>query len=295
MAFKLKSSSPLRIETDPKLKYNKYKEYSLEKDMDYLNKNKKAVDSNKSTKQGFFASFSPTNRAQARVDDYKKRGGITSTPSVKATTPKDKQPLSAGDGVRKTKVSKTKVSKPKVTKTPVFDGGIKQAKKSIGIKDTGNNKKVLPDTTKKQSFKSAYDKRDKKIYGNLSQSQFTTESKRQMASKKAGKGYDAPKKQMGEVRKKVEAVKPMKAAGSDVKRQTPKLAGDVRTKAQKLRAKGEGILANKKLSTRQKQKQSGAVRKQYDAEMATQKKKKPVVEVKKKEVVKKKSNERFMF
>jgi len=280
MAFKLKSSSPLRIETDPKLKYNKYKEYSLEKDMDYLNKNKKAVDSNKSTKQGFFASFSPTNRAQARVDDYKKRGGITSTPSVKATTPKDKQPLSAGDGVRK-----TKVSKPKVTKTPTFDGGINQSK----------NKKVLPDTTKKQSFKSAYDKRDKKIYGNLSQSQFTTESKRQMASKKAGKGYDAPKKQMGEVRKKVEAVKPMKAAGSDVKRQTPKLAGDVRTKAQKLRAKGEGILANKKLSTRQKQKQSGAVRKQYDAEMATQKKKKPVVEVKKKEVVKKKKNERFMF
>ena len=285
MAFKLKSSSPLRIETDPKLKYNKYKEYSLEKDMDYLNKNKKAVASNKSTKQGFFASFSPTNRAQARVDDYKKRGGTTSTPSVKATTPKDKQPLSAGDGVRKTKVSKTKVSKPKVTKTPVFDGGINQSK----------NKKVLPDTTKKQSFKSAYDKRDKKIYGNLSQSQFTTESKRQMASKKAGKGYDAPKKQMGEVRKKVEAVKPMKAAGSDVKRQTPKLAGDVRTKAQKLRAKGEGILANKKLSTRQKQKQSGAVRKQYDAEMATQKKKKPVVEVKKKEVVKKKKNERFMF
>ena len=280
MAFKLKSSSPLRIETDPKLKYNKYKEYSLEKDMDYLNKNKKAVDSNKSTKQGFFASFSPTNRAQARVDDYKKRGGITSTPSVKATTTKDKQPLSAGDGVRK-----TKVSKPKVTKTPTFDGGINQSK----------NKKVLPDTTKKQSFKSAYDKRDKKIYGNLSQSQFTTESKRQMASKKAGKGYDAPKKQMGEVRKKVEAVKPMKAAGSDVKRQTPKLAGDVRTKAQKLRAKGEGILANKKLSTRQKQKQAGSVRKQYDAEIATQKKKKPVVEVKKKEVVKKKSNERFMF
>ena len=280
MAFKLKSSSPLRIETDPKLKYNKYKEYSLEKDMDYLNKNKKAVDSNKSTKQGFFASFSPTNRAQARVDDYKKRGGTTSAPSVKATTPKDMKPLSAGDGVRK-----TKVSKPKVTKTPTFDGGINQSK----------NKKVLPDTTKKQSFKSAYDKRDKKIYGNLSQSQFTTESKRQMASKKAGKGYDAPKKQMGEVRKKVEAVKPMKAAGSDVKRQTPKLAGDVRTKAQKLRAKGEGILANKKLSTRQKQKQSGAVRKQYDAEMATQKKKKPVVEVKKKEVVKKKKNERFMF
>lgn len=280
MAFKLKSSSPLRVETDPKLKYNKYKEYSLEKDMDYLNKNKKAVDSNKSTKQGFFASFSPTNRAQARVDDYKKRGGITSAPSVKATTPKNTKPLPAGDGVRK-----TKVSKPKVTKTPTFDGGINQAK----------NKKILPDPPKKRSLKSAYDKRDKKIYGNLSQSQFNAESKRQMASKKAGKGYDAPKKQMGKVRKKVEAVKPMKAAGSDVKRQTPKLAGDVRTKAQKLRAKGEGILANKKLSTRQKQKQSGAVRKQYDAEMATQKKKKPVVEVKEKEVVKKKKNERFMF
>ena len=268
MAFKLKSSSPLRIETDPKLKYNKYKEYSLEKDMDYLNKNKKAVDSNKSTKQGFFASFSPTNRAQARVDDYKKRGGTTSTPSVKATTPKVDSP------------------EEKAGRSGMADD-TKARKNKTGI--------YKPKAGASKSFKSAYDKRDKKIYGNLSQSQFTAESKRQIASNKAGKGYDAPKKQMGKVRKKVEAVKPMKAAGSDVKRQTPKLAGDVRTKAQKLRAKGEGILANKKLSTRQKQKQAGSVRKQYDAEITTQKKKKPVVEVKKKEVVKKKSNERFMF
>ena len=59
---------------------------------------------------------------------------------------------------------------------------------------------------KKTSFKSAYDKRDKKVYGNLSQSQFTAESKRQIASKKAGKGYDAPKKQMG----KTPVVKPVK-------------------------------------------------------------------------------------
>jgi len=252
MAFKLKSSSPLRIETDPKLKYNKYKEYSLEKDMDYLNKNKKAVASNKSTKQGFFASFSPTNRAQARVDDYKKRGG---TPSVKATTPKVDSPEEKAG--RSGMADDTKARKNK----------------------TGRYK---PKAGASKSFKSAYDKRDKKIYGNLSQSQFTAESKRQIASKKAGKGYDAPKKQMGKVRKKVEAVKPMKAAGVDVKRQTPKLAGDVRTKAQKIRAKGEAILADKKLSTRQKQKQARSSRKQYDAEMAKNKKKKPVVKTKKK-------------
>ena len=80
--------------------------------------------------------------------------------------------------------------------------------------DPVNPIKDLPPVTKKQdplppkktSFKSAYDKRDKKIYGNLSQSQFTAESKRQIASKKAGKGYDSPKKQMG----KTPVVKPVK-------------------------------------------------------------------------------------
>jgi len=286
MAFKLKSSSPLRVETDPKLKFKEFDSKKVKYSTNPflkpgVNTYEKDAAQLKSEPYKFGSRNSyATIRANKRIESFTKRGGTTSAPSVKATAPKDMKPLPAGDGVRK-----TKVSKPKVTKTPTFDGGINQAK----------NKKALPDPPKKRSFKSAYDKRDKKIYGNLSQSQFTTESKRQMASKKAGKGYDAPKKQMGKVRKKVEAVKPMKAAGSDVKRQTPKLAGDVRTKAQKLRAKGEGILANKKLSTRQKQKQSGAVRKQYDTEMAIQKKKKPVVEVKKKEVVKKKKNERFMF
>lgn len=295
MAFKLKSSSPLRVETDPKLKFKEFDSKKVKYSTNVFLKpgvntyEKDAAQLKSDPYKPYTKNFSGLKkdqnsyasiRANKRMTSFKERGGTTSAPSVKATAPKDMKPLSAGDGVRK-----TKVSKPKVTKTPTFDGGINQAK----------NKKALPDPPKKRSFKSAYDKRDKKIYGNLSQSQFTTESKRQMASKKAGKGYDAPKKQMGKVRKKVEAVKPMKAAGSDVKRQTPKLAGDVRTKAQKLRAKGEGILANKKLSTRQKQKQAGSVRKQYDAEIATQKKKKPVVEVKKKEVVKKKSNERFMF
>jgi len=265
MAFKLKASSPLRIETDPKLRYNKYKEYSLEKDMDYLNKNKKAVASNKSTKQGFLASFSPTNRAQARVDSYKKRGGKTTSAKP------DK--LKAGEGVLKTpKIKPT--PKIKKTKTPTnppnrIKDGLSDAKKTIKKEgDLKNNKR---------SFKSAYAKRDMKTYGNLSQSQFTAESKRQIASKKAGKGYDAPKKSMAgsKARKKVESIK-VKATGVKAVKQY--------TKAQKLRVKGVEILANKKLSTPQKQKQARSVRKQYDAEMAKNKKKKPVVKAKKKVV-----------
>ena len=292
MAFKLGSKTPFyQKDEDKKVTYNtnifgganSRGSNTYEKDSAQLKSEPYKFGSSNS-----YASI----RANKRMTSFKKRGGQS------PVTP----PASTSSGRGGTYGN---IDTPKTTTNNSSRGGSSTPVTPRSGREGGNGSStpvtppvVTPPVVqpkKKTSFKSAYDKRDKKVYGNLSQSQFTAESKRQIASKKAGKGYDAPKKQMGKVRKKVEAVKPMKAAGSDVKKQTPKLAGDVRTKAQKLRAKGEGILANKKLSTRQKQKQSGAVRKQYDAEMATQKKKKPVVEVKKKEVVKKKKNERFMF
>ena len=288
MAFKLKASSPLTMKIDEKLKFKEFDPITASKKVKYdpsgisiLGKPINTYESDKARlanagKPGY--SVFLNNRAQRRVDAFTKAGGM-SPGSIKATK-EGRAGMAADTKARKNKtgIYDSNYSKPNLKNTP--------PKKTPPKKTPPKNTPPNNNKSKKVSFKSAYAKRDMKTYGNLSQSQFTAESKRQIASKKAGKGYDAPKKQMGKVRKKVEAVKPMKAAGVDVKRQTPKLAGDVRTKAQKIRAKGEAILADKKLSTRQKQKQARSTRKQYDAEMAKNKKKKPVVKVKKKPVVK---------
>ena len=59
-------------------------------------------------------------------------------------------------------------------------------------------KEELPPTIKapKKSFKQAYKDRDMKIYGDLTFDEYKTEAKRQIESKKQGKGFDAPKKPM---------------------------------------------------------------------------------------------------
>ena len=285
MAFKLKASSPLTIKIDEKLKFKEFDtvdpskkvKYSTnpflkpgvntyEKDAAQL-KSKPYIPGKGVLAGGSYASI----RANSRMKSYRKRGGM-SPENTKATS--EGRAAMAADTKSRKATSEGRAGMAADTKARKDKTGMYKPKTQSS------------DSTKKRSRKEAYAKRDMKIYGNLSQSQFNTESNRQIASKKAGKGYDAPKKSMGKVRKKVEAVKPMKAAGVDVKRQTPKLAGDVRTKAQKIRAKGVAILADKKLSTRQKQKQARSTRKQYDAEMAKNKKKKPVVKVKKKPVVK---------
>ena len=48
----------------------------------------------------------------------------------------------------------------------------------------------------KVTYEDAYKKRDMSIYGGLSQSEYTTEAKRQNKSKAEGKGWDAPKTKM---------------------------------------------------------------------------------------------------
>jgi hypothetical protein len=286
MAFKLKASSPLTIKIDEKLKFKEFDPVAASKKVKYdpsgISILGKPINTYKSDKAqlakpiervGKGLQLFRNSRSQRRIDAFTKAGGM-SPGSVKATK-EGRAGMAADTKARKDKTGMYDPKKTPPKKTPP---------KNTPPKNTppNNNK------SKKVSFKSVYGKRDMKIYKNLDEAEFTAESKRQIASKKAGKGYDAPKNQMAgsKARKKVEAVKPMKAAGVDVKRQTPKLAGDVRTKAQKIRAKGVAILADKKLSTRKKQKQARSTRKQYDAEMAKNKKKKPIVKVKKKPVVK---------
>jgi len=57
----------------------------------------------------------------------------------------------------------------------------------------------------KKSYKQAYKDRDQKTYGKMSEEEYIKEAKRQNASKKSGKGYDAPNKPIKKA--KVEKVK----------------------------------------------------------------------------------------
>ena len=57
------------------------------------------------------------------------------------------------------------------------------------------------DPKPKRSFQDAYKKRDMKIYGDLTFDEYKAEAKRQIKSKKEGKGFDAPKKPMTSTKK----------------------------------------------------------------------------------------------
>jgi hypothetical protein len=77
------------------------------------------------------------------------------------------------------------------------------AGESVGLK-----KMEKPPTSTgpaKKSYKQAYKDRDQKTYGEMSEEEYIKEAKRQNASKKSGKGYDAPKKPI--TKAKVEKVK----------------------------------------------------------------------------------------
>jgi len=208
MAFKLKASSPLTMKIDEKLKFKEFDPITASKKVKYdpsgisiLGKPINTYESDKARlanagKPGY--SVFLNNRAQRRVDAFTKAGGM-SPGSIKATK-EGRAGMAADTKARKNKtgIYDSNYSKPNLKNTP--------PKKTPPKKTPPKNTPPNNNKSKKVSFKSAYAKRDMKTYGNLSQSQFTAESKRQIASKKAGKGYDAPKKQMG----KTPVVKPVK-------------------------------------------------------------------------------------
>ncbi len=86
------------------------------------------------------------------------------------------------------------------------------AEERIQIKN--DKEKIFQDDKKKRdsegpakkSYKQAYKDRDQKTYGKMSEEEYIKEAKRQNASKKAGKGYDAPKKPI--TKAKVDPKKP---------------------------------------------------------------------------------------
>jgi len=134
------------------------------------------------------------------------KGGNKNETFVHSTQNAPKGSKIKGDGKLIKKDTKSKINlAPKSNKDKKFDEN----------KGSGKNMIVKkPKAKKKVSFAEAYKKRDMKTYGNLSQSEYTKEAKRQIANKKAttvspkeigvggkmskgSKGsYDAPKSQM---------------------------------------------------------------------------------------------------
>jgi len=126
------------------------------------------------------------------------------------------------DGVKRARrgIQNTPINKPiKLKGKPrsTSDASVEAEKKRLNIKDNTSNKtnikinkpqevnvsktktsstKNQPTSKKSSSYSDAYKKRDKKIYGNLSEAEYTAEAKRQKANfKKTGK-WDAPKEAM---------------------------------------------------------------------------------------------------
>ena len=103
----------------------------------------------------------------------------------------------------KTKVDKSTkadapVTPPPKTPPPKKDPKTGQTKNWIPKKTEAATtpKKTTPKKGKGKSYADAHAKRDMDLYGDLDLAAYTTEAKRQTASKAAGKGWDAPTKPM---------------------------------------------------------------------------------------------------
>ena len=77
---------------------------------------------------------------------------------------------------------------PEVTQADVIVGAKKKSPRQMG------EMQEAPMSTgpAKKSYKQAYKDRDQNTYGKMSEEEYIKEAKRQNASKKSGKGYDAP-------------------------------------------------------------------------------------------------------
>ena len=168
-------------------------------------------------------------------------------------------------------------------------------------KDTAKTDTAKTNTTKnkKVSYDTAYKNRDKKTYGKMDKATYIKEAKRQNASKKAGKGWDVKnkvkdtpprKKAVASTTKpvgikKVEIStkldpKALKSQAAKVNARTEPKKEVKKTRAQKLRSRGEKALAtgDKKKALR--------IKRRYDKQVAKDSKKKGqsagAIEVKKK-------------
>ena len=137
-------------------------------------------------------------------------------------------------------------------------------------------KPTVKPTKKKKSYDQAFEDRGKR-YKNMDKASYITEAKRQNAVyKKTGKwdvkdNYDSrPKvekvttiKAEPIVQKKVEITSKLDPKDIKAKVATKPTAAKP-TKSQKLRAKGNAVLADKSLSTEDKQRKAQKIRKRYD-------------------------------
>ena len=147
---------------------------------------------------------------------------------------------------------------------------------TASIADANKETKPTVNTKKKKSYDKAFEDRGKR-YKNMDKASYIKEAKRQNAVyKKTGKwdvkdSYDSrPKTEKATtikaepiVQKKVEITS--KLDPKDIKaKATTKPTSTKKSKSQKLRDKGNAVLADKSLSTEQKQRKAGKLRKKYD-------------------------------
>ena len=88
---------------------------------------------------------------------------------------------------------------PMIDRTEGHRSALKAVKKTSSTMEEDPGSGSLRGTKMKKkgrSYAEAYAKRDMDLYGALTQSEYTAEAKRQTVSKKAGKGWDVPKKPM---------------------------------------------------------------------------------------------------
>ena len=149
-------------------------------------------------------------------------------------------------------------------------------KKKKGMKQMGEMEEApMSGGPAKKSYKQAYKDRDQKTYGKMSEEEYTKEAKRQNASKKAGKGYDAPKKPI----KKAEEKGDMDEVVVTAKKLTNRQA-----KTRKKAREATDTVQKEKLNKRQKRQEGRAERKKIrKAGLSRGEKRKQIIESRKKQ------------
>ena len=130
-----------------------------------------------------------------QVDKKTTNNPVKTDPSGRYMTP------NTNFKTKKTSTDGTMAGKPKTKSKPIDFKNDKAPKTNYKTKFVDDSAPKAKSTSKKTTknkvtFKEADKGRDMRTYGNLSFDEYKTEAKRQIKSKDAGKGYDAPKSQM---------------------------------------------------------------------------------------------------
>ena len=178
---------------------------------------------NQSVRNAIKSFFTPDGRRDPRLSSSKSQASKFLTMGVNDQNPGLKNYTGEGPTVENMKNKSTSTSTSTSAPKTNFAG------RTPYTVENGKGKIHGP----KDSYAKAYEKRDMKVYGNMSQAEFTKEAKRQTKSFKTTGKFDAPKK----ARKKVTKVTSLKPEGVDNKKMSIENIAAPGIKAEKLVAK----------------------------------------------------------